>query len=189
MVPNFWHQGLVSWRWVFLWQGVGGSFWDSSALHLLCTFYLLPLLISQEALVHDLEVEDLWGALELQWSFRDHSKQAPGLCILISTSHLVCVPSGKEKYWVKQFLWLRELFREMQLWTMSSHLTFPATGRMSASVLKVHLSKPDDSGPFIEKIFLFPLFCSATFVINQVTKCVGLVLKSFLLVSLPILRQ
>lgn len=80
----------------------GGWFWDSSALHLLCTFYLLPLLIWQEALVHDPEVGDIWDAPELQWSFRDHSKQAPGLCIPISTSHWVCVPSGREKYWVKQ---------------------------------------------------------------------------------------
>lgn len=92
-----------------------------------------------------------------------------------------CVyPQGERNIGWSSFLWLRELFREMQLWIVSSHLTFPATGRMSASILKVHLSKPDDTGPFIAKISLYPLFCSATFVIDQVTKCVGLVLKSIL---------
>lgn len=103
------------------------------------------------------------------------------IILVILVTILVCkVPQGERNIGWSSFLWLRELFREMQLWIVSSHLTFPATGRMSASILKVHLSKPDDTGSFIAKVSLYPLFCSATFVIDQVTKCVGLVLKSIL---------
>ena len=49
VVPNlFLHQGPVSWKTIFPWTGggEGGREWsgdDSSALHLLCTLFLLLL--------------------------------------------------------------------------------------------------------------------------------------------------
>lgn len=92
------------------------------------------------------------------------------------------IPYGSElQSWIQQISLTKERSQRDICSCELSAANFPSNQGMSASVLRVDLSKPVDSVPFLEKIVYSQKgCCSATFVIDQGTICVGLILNSVL---------